>query len=325
MKVIHCTALGPPENLVLETVAGPEPAGDEIIIAVKATALNFFDTLIIEGKYQYRPELPFSPGAEVAGVVHKLGKYVTGFEIGDAVMAYTGWGGARQQVAVRAARAVPVPAGVSFEAAAGLTVTYGTSLHALKDRAGIRPGETLAVLGAAGGVGQAAVEIGKQLGARVIACASSDEKLAFCKNMGADDLVNYSTHNLRDELKRLTGGAGVDVLYDPVGGDLADPALRAMNWCGRYLVVGFAAGKIPKIALNLVLLKGCQVVGVFWGEHITREPEKHQAGMATLASWVAKGAITPKIYKTYRLEDTAAALADLAARKVLGKAIIVHD
>ncbi len=323
MRAVLCNELGPPERLVIKQIEKPSPAAGEVVIAVKAASLNFFDTLIIEGKYQYRPELPFSPGAEIAGNVETIGDGVSGLAPGDRVMAYLGWGGVREQVVAAAKRTVKIPDGISDATAAGLTVTYGTTLHALKDRADLKPGETLAVLGASGGVGQAAIEIGKVMGARVIACASSEDKLQFCRRLGADDTVNYGNTDLKDALKEMTGGKGVDVVYDPVGGEFAEQSLRATGWNGRFLVIGFASGEIPKLPLNLVLLKGCQVIGVFWGDHTQREPDKHRANMQTLLEWCRDGKIKPHIYKTYALEQTAEALSDLAERKVVGKAIIL--
>jgi NADPH2:quinone reductase len=323
MRAVLCKAWGAPETLVVEEIAEPEPGPGEVVLAVKAVGLNFFDTLIIEGKYQYKPDLPFSPGAEVAGVVSALGRHVQGFAEGDRVMAHVFWGGCREKVVVAADRVVPLPSGIGFEAAAGLTVTYGTTIHALRDRAQMKPGETLVVLGAAGGVGQAAVEVGKVMGARVIACASSDEKLAFCRRLGADETVNYTQQDLKLALKELTDGKGVDVVYDAVGSGYTEPALRALAWNGRLLVIGFAAGEIPRIPLNLVLLKGCQIVGVFWGEHTRREPERHRTNMATLLNWCASGKITPHVHRTYALEETPAALQAIARREVIGKAIVV--
>jgi len=323
MKAILCTAFGPPESLVVADIDAASPGPGEIAVAVKACALNFFDTLIIAGKYQFRPDFPFSPGAEVAGIVSAVGAGVTAFKPGDRVIGHLYWGGCRQEVVAAAEKFVPLPAGLDDTLAAGLTVTYGTGLHALKDRARLRPGETLAVLGAAGGVGQAAVEIGKLMGARVIACASSDDKLDFCKRLGADEGFNYATGDLKEGLRRLTGGKGVDVVYDAVGGDLSEPALRAIAWQGRFLVVGFAAGDIPRIPLNLVLLKGCDLVGVFWGEHIAREPMSHRANMADLLAWAADGRIKPHVHKVYSLAETPQALAAIARREVKGKAVVV--
>lgn len=323
MKAVICTAFGGPENLAVLDIEAPTAGPGEIVIAVKAAALNFFDNLLIRGKYQYRPEPPFSPSAEAAGVVEAVGEGVSGFRPGDRVMAYAIYGCGREKVAVPAHKAVHLPGDLDFALAAGLTVTYGTTLHALKDRANLQPGETLVVLGASGGVGQAAIEIGKVMGARVIACASSHDKLSFCRDMGADETVNYASEDLKTRLKELTDGKGADVIYDAVGGALSEAALRATAWNGRFLVIGFATGEIPKIPLNLVLLKGCQVVGVFWGDHTEREPDKHNANMAQLVDWCAHGKITPHIHKIYRFDETPQALTAIANRQVKGKAIIV--
>jgi NADPH:quinone reductase len=323
MKAVLCKAWGPPESLSVEEIAEPEPGPGEVVVAVKAVGLNFLDTLIIEGKYQFKPDLPFSPGAEVAGVVSALGRHVSGLAEGDRVMAYLAWGGAREKVVVATDTVVPLPAAIGFEAAAGLTVTYGTTIHALRDRANLRPGETLVVLGAAGGVGQAAIEVGKVMGARVIACASSAEKLEFCRRLGADEIIDYTRQDLKLALRELTSGKGVDVVYDPVGGDLSEAALRALAWNGRLLVIGFAAGDIPRIPLNLVLLKGCQIVGVFWGQHVRREPQRFRTNMATLLNWCASGKIAPHVHRTYPLDQTPAALQAIARREVIGKAIVV--
>ncbi len=323
MRAVICNKLGGPENLTVEDIPAPQATPGEILISVKAAALNFFDNLLIRGKYQYRPDPPFSPSAEAAGIVEAVGAGVADFAPGDRVMAYAIYGCAREKIAVPAEKAVKLPEGLAFEHAAGLTVTYGTTLHALKDRADLQPGERLVILGASGGVGQAAIELGKVMGARVIACASSDDKLAFCRDMGADETVNYASEDLKTRLKDLTGGHGADVVYDAVGGDFSEQALRATAWNGRFLVIGFAAGAIPKIPLNLVLLKGCQIVGVFWGNHTEREPEKHRANMQTLLEWCASGKITPHIHKVYRFEETAEALDAIAHREIKGKAIIV--
>jgi NADPH2:quinone reductase len=323
MRAVICNKFGGPENLIVEDLPEPVPAAGEIVISVKAAALNFFDNLLIRGKYQYRPDPPFSPSAEAAGIVEAIGAGVTDFAPGDHVMAYAIFGCAREKIAVSAEKVVKLPAGLPFEQAAGLTVTYGTSLHALKDRAGLKPGENLAILGASGGVGQAAIELGKVMGARVIACASSDDKLAFCRDMGADETINYAEEDLKARLKELTNGNGADVVYDAVGGDFSEAALRATAWNGRFLVIGFAAGDIPEIPLNLVLLKGCQIVGVFWGQHTEREPAKHRANMATLVDWCASGKITPHIHKVYSFAETAEALNAIARREIKGKAIIV--
>ncbi|MEM7633107.1 MAG: NADPH:quinone oxidoreductase family protein [Pseudomonadota bacterium] len=322
MKAVLCTQFGGPETLEVADLESPAAGPGEVVVAVKAAGLNFFDTLIIQNKYQFKPELPFSPGAEIAGEIKSLGDGVEGLQVGDRVMAYSVWGGARAEIAISQDAVIAMPDGLDFITAAGLVVTYGTSLHALKDRAGMQPGETLAVLGASGGVGQAAVEIGKAMGAHVIACASSDDKLEFCRTLGADETLNYTDEDLKTRLKELTGGKGVDVIYDPVGADLAEPALRAIGWNGRFLVVGFAGGGIPKIPLNLALLKGCQIVGVFWGDHLVREPDRHRANMTQLLDWVVDGKIKPHIHKVYPLEETSDALMAIARREVRGKVIV---
>jgi len=322
MKAVLCTHYAGPDELEIADIGSAHAGPGEVVIGVKAAGLNFFDTLIIENKYQFKPDLPFSPGAEVAGDVLQTGEGVTCFKPGDRVMAYTVWGGAREEVAVPEASVIAMPDGLDYIIAAGLIVTYGTSLHALRDRAGLQPGETLAVLGASGGVGQAAVEIGKAMGARVIACASSDDKLEFCRSLGADETVNYSSEDLKSRLKDLTGGRGVDVIYDPVGADLAEAAFRAIGWKGRFLVIGFAGGAIPKMPLNLALLKGADIVGVFWGDHLKREPDLHRANMKQLLDWVLEGKVKPHVHKVYPLAETAQALQAIARREVLGKVIV---
>ncbi len=322
MKAILSKQPGPPQTLELVDLDEPAAGSGEVVIKIDSAALNFFDTLIIEDKYQFKPDRPFAPGAEFAGVVESIGAGVTGFEPGDRVMAYSGWDACREKIAVAAERVIPLPDDIGFEAAAGLTVTYGTTIHGLRDRAHMKPGETLAVLGAAGGVGQAAVEIGKAMGAKVVACASSEDKLAFCRELGADETINYSEFSLKDALKELTGGKGADVVYDPVGGNLAEEAVRGTAWEGRFLVIGFASGTIPKIPLNLALLKGCSLVGVFWGSFLARSPEHHATNMAMILNWVKEGKIRPHIDSTYSLEDVPAALKALAERKVMGKVII---
>jgi NADPH2:quinone reductase len=322
MKAILCTRLGTARDLEVADIPDPVAGPGEVVVRIAAAGLNFFDTLLIAGRYQFKPELPFSPAAEFAGTVESLGTGVSGFAIGDPVMGFSRWGNAREKIAIPAGRVVKLVEGLDFERAAGLSVTYGTSLYALKDRGHLKPGETLAVLGASGGVGLAAVELGKQMGARVIACASSDDKLDFAREHGADALVNYAKTDLKEELRRLTDGRGVDVVYDPVGGAYAEPALRSLAWYGRYLVVGFAAGDIPKIPLNLVLLKSCDVVGVFWGSWTERDPEGHQANMADLVNWAAQGKLSAHVHAVYPLADAARAIDDIAARKVMGKAIL---
>jgi NADPH:quinone reductase len=322
VKACLCKTLGPPSNLVIEEIPDPEIGRSSVVVRVKACALNFFDTLIIQGKYQFKPDGPFSPGAEFAGVVEAVGPEVTAFAVGDRVMGYVRWGAARENIVAEQGDLVILPEGVSFEIAAGLTVTYGTTLHAYRDRADLKPGETVAVLGASGGVGQAAVEIASIMGAKVIACASSEEKLAFARSLGAEQSIDYSRQPLKETLKELTAGKGVNVVYDPVGGELSEQALRATAWEGRFLVIGFAAGEIPKIPLNLLLLKGCDLRGVFWGEALTRDPEGHKNNMVQLLHWVQEGKLKPHIHAVYPLEKTAEALEEIAARRVRGKVIL---
>lgn len=322
MKALLCTRYGGPDDLTLEDLPDPAPGPGEAVVRVAAAALNFFDTLIIAGKYQYKPAFPFSPAAEFAGTVESLGPGVTGLKAGDRVMGYTRNGAARQKLAFPAEQLTLIPSGLDFDHAAGLSVTYGTSYYALKDRAQLKPGETLVVLGASGGVGIAAVELGKQMGARVIACASSDDKLDFAKKHGADEGVNYAKDNLRDALKRLGGEHGIDVVYDPIGGDFAEPALRSLAWEGRFLVVGFAAGEIPKLPLNLVLLKSCDVRGVFWGSWTEREPKAHAANMADILRWAAEGKLSGHVHAAYPLAEAATALKAIADRKVMGKIVL---
>ncbi len=322
MKALLCTRLGTADDLELHDLENPTPGSGEVIVRVKAAALNFFDTLIIAGKYQTKPTLPFSPSAEFAGIVEAVGAGVSTCKPGDRVLGYVGYGAARELIAASASRIVKIPDALDFDRAAGLCVTYGTTLHALKDRAALKAGETLAVLGASGGVGLAAVELGKLMGARVIACASSDDKIAFARQHGADDTIDYGKDDLKEALRRATGGHGADVIYDPVGGAYSEAALRSIAWKGRFLVVGFAAGEIPKLPLNLVLLKGCDVVGVFWGSFIEREPEAHRANMAQLLDWCAQGKLSSHIHAVYPLADAAKALKAIAARQVMGKVIL---
>jgi NADPH2:quinone reductase len=322
MQAILCTHYGPPGDLELRELPDPAAGPGQVVVKVAAASLNFFDTLIVSGKYQFKPEFPFSPAAEFAGVVESVGAGVSAPKVGDRVMGFIGWGAARGRVAVRADKLVPIPLELDFDRAAGLTCTYGTTYYALRERAALKPGETLAVLGAAGGTGMAAVELGKLMGARVIACASSDEKLAFAREHGADATVNYARDDLKDSLRRLTEGRGVDVIYDPVGGAYAEAALRAMAWEGRFLVVGFAAGEIPKIPLNLVLLKGCDIRGVFWGGWLDRHPAAHREDTAQIARWCVEGKLSGHVQAVYPLADAARALNDIAARKVMGKIVL---
>jgi NADPH:quinone reductase len=324
MKAVLCKAYGPPESLVVEEVPAPVAGRGRVVVAVHAASVNFPDLLVIQDKYQFKPKLPFSPGGEVAGVVEAVGEGVSSVKPGDRVVAWAPYGLFAEVVGLDEAQVVLLPEGIDARVASTLLVAYGTTHHALVDRASLRPGETLVVLGAAGGVGLAAIEIGKVLGARVIACASSADKLEVCRQHGADALVDYSREDLKERLKVLAPG-GVDVVYDPVGGSLAEAALRAMAWKGRYLVVGFAAGEIPKIPLNLVLLKGCQIVGVFWGSFTSREPERYREGLAEIFAWVRDGKIRPHIASTYPLEEAGRALAEVAERKVRGKIVLVTE
>ncbi len=322
MKALLCTRHGTPDDLEIADIADPTPGPGEAVVRVAAAALNFFDTLIIAGKYQFKPEMPFSPAAEFAGTVEKLGDGVTSVKVGDRVLGYMVAGAARERVVIAAGRLVPIPDAVDDDHAAGICVTYGTTFYALKDRAKLQPGETLAVLGASGGVGLAAVEIGKLMGARVIACASSPEKVAFAREHGADGGIDYKADDLKEELRRVTDGRGADVIYDPVGGDYSEAALRSIAWLGRFLVVGFAAGEIPKLPLNLVLLKGCDVQGVFWGSWIERDKAAHRTNTEQLLAWVAEGKLKPHVHAVYPLAEAADALNAIAARKVMGKVIL---
>jgi NADPH2:quinone reductase len=325
MRALLCKRFGPPESLVLEEVPSPQPGPGEVVIDVKAASVNFPDVLIIQDKYQFKPPLPFSPGSEVAGIVQSVGEGVTAARPGDAVMAFTTFGGFAEQVKTDARVLRPLPEGMDFATASAFGLAYATSEHALADRAALQAGETVLVLGAAGGVGLAAVEIGKALGARVIACASTQEKLDVCRHHGADDTINYATEDLRERIKQATGGRGPDVIYDAVGGPYTELALRSIAWRGRLLVVGFASGEIPKIPLNLALLKGCSIVGVFWGEFARREPRRFAEGMQRLAAWFADGSIKPHVSARFPLERAVEALQMMAARQVTGKVVITMD
>ncbi|HAJ47727.1 MAG TPA: NADPH:quinone oxidoreductase [Alphaproteobacteria bacterium] len=332
MKAVLCKAYGPPDSLVYEDVPSPVPGKGQVVISVKAAGVNFPDVLIIQNKYQFKPPLPFSPGGEVAGVIKALGEGVTNVKVGDPVIGSIGWGGYSEEVLCDAGRLIPLPQGIDFVHASAFVLTYGTSAHALKDRAMLKAGESLLVLGAAGGVGLAAVEIGKVMGAKVYAAVSSPEKLEVAKAHGAVGGLVYPSgpldrdaqKKLSEDFKALVGGDGFNVIYDPVGGDYAEPALRAIGWEGRYLVVGFAASdQIPKVPLNLALLKGCQIVGVFWGAFTAREPQRNKANLAELMAWYQDGKIKPLVSKTYPMARAAEALNDMAARKVQGKVVLV--
>jgi NADPH2:quinone reductase len=322
MKAILCNRFGGPDDLELADIAPPVAGPGEAVVRIKAAALNFFDTLIIAGKYQHKPPFPFSPASEFAGVVESVGNGVTDVVPGDRVMGSTGWGAARELLAVPVKQLVKISEKLDFDRASGLTVTYSTTLYGLRERGGLQPGETLVVLGASGGTGLAAIEIGKIMGARVIACASSAEKLDFARAHGADETVNYASEDLRDALKRLGGARGVDVVYDPVGGPYAEPAVRSLGWEGRYLVIGFAAGEIPKLPLNLVLLKSCDIRGVLWGAWTLREPAAQRALMTDIATWCAEGKLSAHVHAAYPLADAAIALKAIADRKVMGKIVL---
>jgi NADPH2:quinone reductase len=321
MKALICPSLGPAENLLVTEVAAPAAGDGEALVKVAYAGLNFFDTLIIEGKYQVRPKPPFSPGGEFSGRVVALGQGAQGFEVGDRVMGVCPYGAAAEQIAIPTARLAKIPDGLALDKAAGLSVAYGTALHALKQRAEMKPGETLFVLGASGGVGLAAVEIGKAMGARVIAGASSEEKLAFARRYGAAETINTAGDNMRGRLRELAP-KGLDVVYDPVGGALTEAALRSLAWKGRLLVIGFASGEIPRPPLNIPLLKGCDIRGVYWGEFITREPEAHRENVAQLMDWAKSGVLSVHVHATYPLEDYRKAFEAIAKRQTLGKTLL---
>jgi NADPH:quinone reductase-like Zn-dependent oxidoreductase len=321
MRAILCKELGPANTLVIDDIASPAPGKGEVKVRVKAAGLNFPDTLIIEGKYQIKPELPFSPGGEMAGEVLEVGDGVKNFKAGQRVMGLTGYGAFAEEIVVPENRLIPVPDGMDDHTAAAFSMVYGTSYHALKQRANIQPGETLLVLGASGGVGLAAVELGKAMGANVIACASSDEKLEVAREAGADDLINYAEEDLKDALKKRYP-KGVDVIYDPVGDKFTEAALRNMAWNGRLLIVGFAAGDIPKIPANLALLKGCSIVGVFWGAFTQQEPQVNIQNIMELMQLFGQGKIKPRISQVFKFEEYEQALAALTSRTAKGKVVL---
>jgi len=326
MKAIVCEAWGIPSSLQLRDLPSPVPGPRQVLVRTRVAAVNFPDALMVAGKYQVKPEFPFSPGGELSGEIIAVGSEVKGLQVGDRVVGITSHGAYAQEVVVDAANTIPLPADISdedLELAGSFVLTYGTSLHALKDRAQAQPGETLLVLGAGGGVGLAAVEIGKLLGMRVIAAASSAAKLAAARAAGADETIDYASEDLRERIKAITEGRGVDVLYDPVGGDLAEPALRSVGWRGRYLVIGFAAGEIPKIPANLLLLKGSALVGVFWGDFVRREPALNAENMALLFTWLRERSIHPLISKRYPLSQASQALDALLARQAIGKLVLL--
>ncbi len=322
MKAIVCKEYGLPSTLVLEDLPSPEPKKGEVLVTVKACSVNFPDTLIIQGLYQFKPPMPFTPGSDIAGIVKAVGEGVKNHKVGDEVFGLVSHGGFAEEVIVPANSCFPKPPTLDYDVAASFMMAYGTSYYALKNRAKLKPGETLLVLGASGGVGLAAVELGKLMGAKVIAAASTADKLALCKEYGADEVINYREEDLKKRVKELTGGKGADVVYDPVGGDFSEAALRATAWEGRFLVIGFAAGDIPKIPLNLVLLKGCDIVGVFWGSFAMRDPKGNFQNTIELIQNFQKGKLKPYIHGRYPLADAPKALEEMMERKVKGKVII---
>lgn len=323
MKAVLCRELGLADKLELATDwPEPEMGESDVLISVKAAGLNFPDVLMIQGKYQIQPEMPFIPGGECSGVVEAVGAKVTRFKVGDKVLSMGSTGAFCEKVAVNEFAVFPMPQGLSFEQAAGVSITYFTSYYALKQRANIQPGETLLVLGAAGGVGTTAIELGKLMGAKVIAAASSAEKLELCKQLGADEVINYSETSLKDAIKELTGGKGVDVVYDPVGGDYAEPAIRSMAWNGRYLVIGFASGPIPKIPLNLALLKGCALVGVFWGRFTVEEADQNLRNIEELWELFDAGKLSPVVTDSFPVAQYEDAFNCLIERRARGKVIM---
>jgi NADPH:quinone reductase len=312
------------DALIWKELPTPVPGKGEVLVEIKAASLNFPDILIVQNKYQFKPDLPFVPGSEYAGVVAALGEGVTNLKIGQNVACLSGTGGFGTHTLAPADKCMPLPPGFSHVDAAAFIMIYATSHHALIDRAQLKAGETVLVLGAAGGVGTSAIQIAKAAGAKVIAAASTDEKCALCKSIGADETINYSKETLRDAVKKLTGGKGPDVIYDPVGGEFAEPAFRSIGWRGRYLVVGFAAGPIPSLPLNLALLKGASIVGVFWGDYSRREPEANAAMMAELAQWYAQGKVKPVIDRTMPMSELKTAYAHMGSRGVKGKLVMVN-
>lgn len=325
MKALLCAEYGPLEKLAVEDMPSPTAGPGQVVVDVKAAALNFPDALMVQGLYQVKPPLPFSPGAEVAGLVKAVGQGVQGLKAGDRVIGFPGTGGFAEECAVAAGKIMPLPENMDFATGAALVLTYGTSLHALQDCGRLQPGETLLVLGAAGGVGAAAVEIGKAMGARVIAAASNGDKLALCRQLGADETINYSREELRQRALALTGEKGVDVVCDPVGGGYTEPALRALAWRGRLLIVGFAAGEIPKIPLNLALLKERSLIGVYWGDSVRHDPRGHMRNMQQLMAWFAEGKVRPVVSERFPLARAPEAMRRLLDRQVKGKVVILPE
>lgn len=322
MKAILCKQFGEIESLVFEDIQSPIPTDNQVLIDVKACGVNFPDTLIVQGKYQFKPAFPFSPGGEVAGIVEAIGQNVSHLKVGDKVFSLTGHGGFAEKVLGDANKTFPMPVDMDFVTAASTMYTYGTSYHALKDRAVLKSGETILILGAAGGVGLAAVQLAKIMGAKVLAAASTSEKLAICTQLGADEIINYETESIKDKIKELTNGKGVDVVYDAVGDRFTEPAIRSLAWKGRYLVVGFAAGEIPKIPLNLALLKGASIIGVFWGMFAEKEQRNSLQNFMEILNFIKEGSLKQHIHKIYPLSYAKDSLNDLANRKVIGKCVI---
>jgi NADPH2:quinone reductase len=323
VRALVCSRFGPVGDLTVQDLPSPAPGERQVVVRVEAAGLNYPDALIVQGKYQVRPPVPFVPGMELAGTVTAIGARVEEYRVGDAVMATGQTGAFAEECAVPVERVMRRPAAIPPDVAAASLITYGTTYHALKDRARLRPGETVLVLGAAGGVGTAAIELAKVMGARVIAAASSQAKLALCRRLGADQVVDYATEPLRERLKELTGGTGVDVVYDPVGGAHAEVALRGTGWEGRYLVIGFAAGEIPKLPLNLALLNARSILGVYWGEWAQRNRAASEANFAQLAGWIAAGRLRPVISERLPLAEVPRAMLDLVERRALGKLVVV--
>ncbi|MGE5048620.1 MAG: NADPH:quinone oxidoreductase family protein [Deltaproteobacteria bacterium] len=323
MRALLCREYGPIDRLKVEDVPSPRPGPGEVVVEVKASSLNYPDALLVQGLYQVKPPLPFSPGLEVAGIVKEVGAGVRGVAAGQRVIGSPGRGGFAQECVVAADRVTPLPEGMDFETGSAFLLTYCTSLHALQDCGGLKPGESLAVLGAAGGVGTSAIEIGKAMGARVIAAASSEEKLALCRKLGADETIDYSTADLRKRILELTSGKGADVVYDPVGGEHTEAALRATAWRGRLLVIGFASGVIPQIKLNLALLKERSLVGVYWGEWTQHDPQGQRRNLERLGAWFAEGRVKPAVSERVSLEEAPAAMTRILQRKVVGKVVVV--
>ena len=322
MKAYVCREFGPVDSHKVEEIEDPRAEAGQVIVDVKAAGVSFPDVLIVQGKYQFQPPFPFSPGGEIAGIISEVGEGVVDWKIGDRVIAMTGNGGIAEKALAFEMTLMPLPDSMDFKDGAAFPLNYGTTYYALKQRGQLQAGETLLVTGAGGGVGTTAIEIGKAMGARVIAAASSDEKLEIAKNLGADEIINYSDGELKEKVKALTGGLGADVIYDPIGGDIFMQCMRCINWKGRVLVIGFASGPIPEVPTNLALLKGCSIVGVFWGRFTGAEPEENSQNFDELFALHAEGKLKPQITKSYSLDDAAEAIASLENRKATGKVVI---